>query len=43
MGWVPASFADEGRSISIHFEGRVIPATVRLKPFYDPEGTRLRS
>jgi sarcosine oxidase subunit alpha len=43
MGWVPASFAEEDREISIHFGGQTLAANVRLKPFYDPEGTRLRS
>jgi sarcosine oxidase subunit alpha len=43
MGWVPAPFAEEDRPVSIHFEGQVLGAKVRLKPFYDPEGARLRS
>ena len=43
MGWVPASLAEEDRTISIHFGGRTLSATVRLKPFYDAEGSRLRS
>jgi sarcosine oxidase subunit alpha len=43
MGWVPASLAEEDRAISIHSEGQVLGANVRLKPFYDPEGARLRS
>jgi sarcosine oxidase subunit alpha len=43
MGWVPASFAEEDRVISIHFGGTMLTAKVRLKPFYDPEGARLRS
>jgi sarcosine oxidase subunit alpha len=43
MGWVPTSLAEEDRAISIHFQGQVLGAKVRLKPFYDPEGARLRS
>jgi sarcosine oxidase subunit alpha len=43
MGWVPSSLAQEDRALTIHFEGQVLSAKVRLKPFYDPEGARLRS
>ncbi len=43
MGWVPASFASDDREISIHFGGRTLAAKVRLRPFYDPDGARLRS
>ncbi len=43
MGWVPASWAEEDREIRIRFGGQTLGARVRLKPFYDPDGARLRS
>lgn len=43
LGWVPASRAAEGEPISIRVQGATFGATVRLAPFYDPEGARLRS
>jgi sarcosine oxidase subunit alpha len=43
MGWVPASWAEQDREIRIRFAGHTLQAKVRLKPFYDPEGARLRS
>jgi sarcosine oxidase subunit alpha len=43
MGWVPVEDAKEGATITIRHVGEPLPATVRLKAFYDPEGLRLRS
>ena len=43
MAWVPAALAEEGRRITIRVDGRLEPALVRLQPFFDPEGRRLRS
>jgi sarcosine oxidase subunit alpha len=43
MAWVPAALAEEGRRIAINVDGRLEPAVVRLRPFFDPEGARLRS
>jgi sarcosine oxidase subunit alpha len=43
MAWVPAELAEEGATIEIRIDGRVEPAKVRLKPFFDPDGERLRS
>jgi sarcosine oxidase subunit alpha len=43
MGWVPAEQAAEGRQVEIRFDGRMAYARVATRPFYDPEGTRLRS
>ena len=39
---VPAHLADEGETIRIWTEGSAHDATVTLRPFYDPEGKRLR-
>ncbi len=39
---VPAHLADEGETIRIWTEGSAHAATVTLRPFYDPEGKRLR-
>ncbi|HYT29250.1 MAG TPA: glycine cleavage T C-terminal barrel domain-containing protein, partial [Actinomycetota bacterium] len=43
MARVPEGFAEDGRALSIHFAGTVLPATVHLAPFLDPAGSRLRS
>ena len=43
MAWVPARLADEGARIEISDKGRRLSAEVTTKPFYDPEGERLRS
>jgi len=43
MAWVPAQLAEEGRAIEIKVADRLERATVRLRPFYDPDGERLRS
>ncbi len=43
LAWVPAGWAQEGTHFDIQFGTVTIHATVALKPFYDPEGTRLRS
>jgi sarcosine oxidase, subunit alpha len=42
LAWVKASEAREGASISVRVDGRLTPATVTMRPFYDPEGLRLR-
>ena len=42
LAWVPADVAEEGSSISILIDGRSLPAQVTLRPFYDPDGERLR-
>jgi len=41
--WVPADWAKEGQAIDIKFDGSHLHAKVKLPPFYDPEGTRLKS
>ena len=39
---VPAELAEEGREVHVRMAGSDVPASVTLKPIYDPEGKRLR-
>src|SRR5439155_11840223 len=41
--WLPPELAEEDARFEIRVDGRLEPARVRLRPFFDPEGTRLRS
>jgi sarcosine oxidase subunit alpha len=43
MAWVPAPLAEDGKSFEIAYNGHRASAQVVLRPFYDSEGTRLRS
>jgi sarcosine oxidase subunit alpha len=43
LAWVPAGWAQEDSTFEVQFGASHVRATVALKPFYDPEGTRLRS
>jgi sarcosine oxidase subunit alpha len=43
MAWVPPELAEEGATIEIRVDGRLLDARVRLRSFYDPAGERLRS
>jgi sarcosine oxidase subunit alpha len=43
LAWVPAGWANDGTSFEIQYGASHAIGTVALKPFYDPEGTRLRS
>ncbi|MGH2962376.1 MAG: glycine cleavage T C-terminal barrel domain-containing protein, partial [Solirubrobacterales bacterium] len=43
LAWVPRASADDGATIEISDRGRRLGATVTTKPFYDPDGERLRS
>ena len=43
MAWVRPELAREDAEIEIRVNGGVASARVRLKPFFDPEGERLRS
>jgi sarcosine oxidase subunit alpha len=43
LAWIPVEMAQEDSAISILVNGREQPAQVTLKPFYDPEGERLRA
>jgi sarcosine oxidase subunit alpha len=43
MAWVPPELAEEGALLLVKVNGRLERAQVRLRPFFDPEGERLRS
>ncbi len=43
MAWVPPELAEEGAELAIRLDGRLERAFVRLRPFFDPEGVRLRA
>jgi sarcosine oxidase subunit alpha len=43
LAWVPAPYAEEGHVLEIAYDGQRATARVTLKPFYDPEGRKLRS
>jgi sarcosine oxidase subunit alpha len=43
MAWVKPEFAREDAEIEIKVNGGVEKARVRLRPFFDPDGERLRS
>ncbi|MBA2358378.1 MAG: (2Fe-2S)-binding protein [Actinobacteria bacterium] len=43
MAWVRPPLAEEDLQIQIRVDGRLEAARVRLKPFFDPEGERLRA
>jgi sarcosine oxidase subunit alpha len=43
LAWVPAGWAHDGSEFEIQFGATHALARVATKPFYDPEGTRLRS
>jgi sarcosine oxidase subunit alpha len=43
MAWVPTELAEEGADLLIKVDGGYEKAWVRLKPFFDPGGERLRS
>jgi len=42
LAWVNVAAAQEGTSIYVRVDGKLAPATVTMRPFYDPEGLRLR-
>jgi len=43
LAWVPAGWANDGTPFEIQYGASHTIGTVTLKPFYDPEGARLRS
>jgi sarcosine oxidase subunit alpha len=43
LAWLPPDLAVEGATFDIRVGTGIEQGTVRTKPFYDPEGTRLRS
>ena len=42
LAWVPAELAEAGNKIYIQISKKLYAATVWDKPFYDPDGIRLR-
>src|SRR5205807_1183367 len=43
LAWLPAGYAEDGRTFEVTWAGRRAAAVVQLKPFYDPAGARLRA
>ncbi|MGH3039497.1 MAG: 2Fe-2S iron-sulfur cluster-binding protein [Gaiellaceae bacterium] len=43
MAWVPPDLAEEDAELTIKVNGSVERARVRLRPFFDPDGEKLRS
>jgi glycine cleavage system aminomethyltransferase T len=43
LAWVPPELAQEDTRLEVRIDGRLEPARVRLRPFFDPDGERLRS
>jgi glycine cleavage system aminomethyltransferase T len=43
MAWVPTDLAKDGADLLIKVDGGYEKASVRLRPFFDPNGERLRS
>jgi sarcosine oxidase, subunit alpha len=43
MAWVPTDLARDGAELDVKMDGGVEKARVRMRPFYDPDGRRLRS
>jgi sarcosine oxidase subunit alpha len=43
MAWVPVDLAEDGADLLIKVDGGYEKASVRLQPFFDPDGGRLRS
>jgi len=42
LAWVKVSKAREGESIQVRVDGKLASARITMRPFYDPEGVRLR-
>jgi glycine cleavage system aminomethyltransferase T len=42
LAWVPAGWASDGTPFEIQFGAHRANATVAMRPFYDPDGARLR-
>jgi sarcosine oxidase subunit alpha len=42
LAWLPPELADEDSEFEIRVDGRLERARVRLRPFFDPDGERLR-
>jgi sarcosine oxidase, subunit alpha len=43
LAWLPPELAHEDSRFEIRVDGRLEPARVRLRPFFDPDGERLRA
>jgi hypothetical protein len=43
MAWVPPDRAEEDAEVTIKVNGSFEVARIRLRPFFDPDGKRLRS
>jgi sarcosine oxidase subunit alpha len=43
LAWLPPDLVSEDARFEIRVRGRLEPARVRLRPFFDPDGERLRS
>jgi sarcosine oxidase subunit alpha len=43
LAWVQPSQAQEGSVIQVRMDGKLLSAKVTNRPFYDPEGVRLRA
>jgi len=43
MAWLPAGLARDGATFDVRVNGSTRPATVVVRPFYDPDGARLRT
>jgi len=43
LAWVPSEMAQEGTRLDFRSGGAMVAARVHLKPFYDPDGARLRA
>ncbi len=42
MAWLPTDLARDGAAFEVRVDGRTRTATVVTRPFYDPDGARLR-
>jgi sarcosine oxidase, subunit alpha len=43
LAWVPPDLAEEDAGFEIRVDGRLESARVRLRPFFDPQGERLKA
>jgi sarcosine oxidase subunit alpha len=43
LAWLPSGWANDGTGFEVQFGGTHAVAQVATRPFYDPEGARLRS
>jgi glycine cleavage system aminomethyltransferase T len=43
MAWLPRAWVEDGRVFEIAFDTKRSTGKVHVRPFYDPEGAKLRS